>query len=143
MRRAIVGVLGGDDQHGQARAVGQMIVRNGWILLTGGDGTSKAKKPQVKDTSMCGAASLNGPRIGILPDNTPLPSSATPRIAKWDQPSRANYLFLKTGVSSKERNVINGQTPDILIALSGGRGTLAEIAFAVAAKKPATAPVAA
>jgi hypothetical protein len=44
-------------------------------------------------------------------------------------------LFLGTGLSSEERDLINGATPDVFIALKGGAGTLCELGFALAAKK--------
>ena len=54
---------------------------------------------------------------------------------EWDT-DQACRLFLKTGLSSFERDPINGLTPDVLIVFQGGRGTWCELAYAAAAGKP-------
>jgi SLOG cluster4 family len=62
--------------------------------------------------------------VGIIPSKT----------VQWRQPS-ARRLFLDTGLPHNVRNVINGRTPDIVVAFGGNRGTLAEVAFAQAASR--------
>ena len=62
--------------------------------------------------------------IGILPDG--------PRC--WDE--RDHCLFLRTNLNHKERDAINGVTPDVLIFFAGSSGTLCELAFALNAQKP-------
>jgi SLOG cluster4 family len=84
----------------------------------------------VKDAAMLGAASARAHGstarlVGIIPSDT----------INWDQSVR-NALFLRTGLKHNVRNVINGLTPDVVVVFGGGRGTLAEAAFALAARKP-------
>ncbi|MEY9697584.1 putative Rossmann-fold nucleotide-binding protein [Bradyrhizobium diazoefficiens] len=131
-RRAIVGVIGGDGQMEPSVALGRVIAQRGWILLTGGQVLPRATvecKGEVKDGSMLGAAEVAPATcrlIGILP------SSAT----HWDYAEGGRRLFLHTGQPHYIRNVINGRTPDVVVAFGGSRGTLAEIAFATACGRP-------
>lgn len=130
-RRVIIGVIGGNKQHGvvaDAKKVGEQVMLQQCILLTGGE---PGPAPHVKDAAMLGAA--EGARdearlIGILPHNAP------PR-RKWDSPC-SHRLFLHTGLTSPERDPINGVTPDVLIVFPGTEGTLCELAFAVAKGRP-------
>jgi SLOG cluster4 family len=94
-------------------------VRRGWILLTGGQVLERAAvEPTgaVKDASMLGAhaAAGEGARlVGILPAKT----------VRWRRPS-ARRLFLDTGLPHNVRNVINGRTPDVVVAFAAARGLL-------------------
>jgi uncharacterized protein (TIGR00725 family) len=124
MRQLIVGLVGGDQQKDSAEELGRVLTGRGWILLTGGQIVKGSD--EVKDASMMvGADAATGKDarlVGILPSER----------VNWRQPSR-RHLFLETGLLHNVRNVINGRTPDIVVAFGGGRGTLAEIAFATAA----------
>jgi uncharacterized protein (TIGR00725 family) len=126
-RRIIIGAIGGDKQAAASEAFGASVARAGCILLTGG-------KPQhggeVKDASMRGAISVEAQGlaarlVGIIPSS----------VTTWDE-IHPRRLILYTGLEHNVRNVINGLTPDVLIVFGGGRGTLAEAAFALAAGKP-------
>jgi SLOG-like protein len=134
-RRLIVGVVGGDDNMRRGEELGREIARRGWILLTGGQVLERSVVESVgavKDASMLGADAAenegNGAvaarLVGIIPS----------RVVRWRRPS-ARRLFLDTGLSHNVRNVINGRTPDIVIAFGGSQGTLAEVAFAKAASR--------
>jgi len=84
---------------------------------------------------MLGAAGLEEegltPRlIGILPERGE--DVMAPKKPSWDRPLRYR-LFLHTGLAHNVRNVINGRTPDVLVAFGGSRGTLAEMAFGLSA----------
>jgi SLOG-like protein len=127
-RQLIVGVIGGDDNMRRGEELGREIARRGWILLTGGQVLEPAivePTSAVKDASMLGAdaAAGDGARlVGILSAKT----------VRWRRPS-ARRLFLDTGLPHNVRNVINGRTPDVVVAFGGSHGTLAEVAFAKAA----------
>jgi SLOG cluster4 family len=134
-RRRIVGVIGGDNNMRRGEELGREIARRGWILLTGGQVLERAVVEPigaVKDASMLGAdaaesegnGSVAARLVGIIPSRT----------VRWRRPS-ARRLFLDTGLSHNVRNVINGRTPDIVVAFGGGQGTLAEVAFAKAASR--------
>jgi predicted Rossmann-fold nucleotide-binding protein len=131
-RRAIVGVIGGEGQFETSAALGRSIIRRGWILLTGGQVVPRALAQQtgeVKESAMLGAAeeASGHPRlIGILPSS----------LIRWDYTPGSRRLFLHTGQPHYVRNIINGRTPDAVVAFGGSRGTLAEIAFAKASGKP-------
>jgi uncharacterized protein (TIGR00725 family) len=129
-RQLIVGVIGGDDNMRRGEELGREIARRGWILLTGGQVLERAvvePTGAVKDASMLGAdaAAGEGARlVGIIPAST----------IQWRRAS-ARRLFLDTGLSHNVRNVINGRTPDVVVAFGGSQGTLAEVAFAKAAAR--------
>jgi predicted Rossmann-fold nucleotide-binding protein len=115
--------------------LGREVTRRGWILLTGGELRQRVdvlrNNGEVKEAAMIGAAAaqregLAARLIGILPDR---PAAGKPC---WHRPSQ-HRLFLGTGLAHNIRNVINGRTPDVLVAFGGSRGTMAEMAFAIAA----------
>lgn len=131
-RKSIIGVMGGDStvgaQESDAKRVGEFLTLGQSIVLSGGCGI---KEEGVKNAAMIGARNRSQERsparlIGILP-------SAPPR--KWDE-TQDRCLFLWTGLNHKERDAINGVTPDALIFFAGSSGTLCELAFALQAKKP-------
>ena len=134
-RRVMVGVIGGDRQLGPGKEIGALIARHGWILLTGGrlrSAAEVAEEGAVKDASMLGAHEAHPGQarlIGILPGN-----KCGDRLPDYRPGSR--HFFLATELPHYVRNVINGRTPDIAVAFGGGCGTLAEIAFALAAGRP-------
>jgi predicted Rossmann-fold nucleotide-binding protein len=132
--RCIIGVIGGDESHEApiARRIGEEIAVAGHIVLTGG---KPEPGTEVKNATLWGAhqAELNASTerpvkarmIGILKRGAP----------KWNPPNPCR-LILETGLSSYERDAINGLTPDAMIVFLGGRGTLCELAYAAAAGKP-------
>ncbi len=133
-KRCIVGVIGGDEsvQIDSARKVGEEIANADQIILTGG---RPVNTNDVKNIVLWGAheaeknaavsRTVRARMIGVLKS----------KQVEWntDQPCR---LILKTGLTSFERDAINGLTPDVLIVFQGGRGTLCELAYAAAARKP-------
>jgi hypothetical protein len=135
--RVIIGVVGSDlsPTIGIAAAVGAEVVRQGHILLTGGKPGAGGTK--VKDAAMDGAINVEestiARMIGIL-DNREPPQNNCRLITTINPSSR--YLLVYTGLTNHERNVINGVTPDVMIALEGREGTLSEIAFASFAGVP-------
>jgi uncharacterized protein (TIGR00725 family) len=132
-RKLIIGVVGhtGEAQKSDATLaseVGREITEQEAILLTGGEPIEGAKP--VKDAAMYGAANhknKKGRLISILP-------KGDKSVAKVLQTGKSSRLVVQTLLSSHERNVINGFTSDVVIALQGGPGTLSEIAFANHAK---------
>ena len=103
-----------------AQTLGEEIARRGCILLTGGG-------PGVMHAASHGASRAGGLVIGILPSErrSPLPG----------YPNAYVDIPIYTGLLDA-RNVINAKTPDIVIALKGGAGTLSEIALALKAGTP-------
>ena len=130
-RKTIIGVMGGDHTVGavatDAQRIGASITKAATILLTGG---SVVEGTKVKDAAMRGAQREGlapdqvARLIGILPDG--------PRC--WEESDHS--LFLRTNLDHKERDAINGVTPDVLIFFPGSSGTLCELAFALNAQKP-------
>ncbi len=130
-----MGVIGGDNQMATGFELGRLIAEREWILLTGGQLLPRAAvelRGEVKDASMLGAAEAAPSKarlIGILP------AEQWPE-ARWDYAEGSRRFFLHTGLPHYVRNVINGRTPDVIVALGGSRGTLSEIAFAKACGRP-------
>lgn len=123
-RRTVVGVMGGgevsDRQATVAYELGRLVAENGWVLLNGG------RDSGVMDASARGAREAGGLTVGILPD---------------DHRERASGhldIQIVTGMGSA-RNAINVLSSDVVIACSGGAGTLSEIALALKAERPVVA----
>ena len=120
-RPLIVGVMGG----GRAAApdlqaayeLGRLIAVNGWILLNGG------RKAGIMEASARGASEHGGITLGILPDD------------HAGQVSDYIQIPVLTGMGSA-RNNINVLTSDVIVACSGGTGTLSEVALALKSNKP-------
>jgi uncharacterized protein (TIGR00725 family) len=128
-RRLIIGVVGrtgGADESLAILAleVGLQITERDVILLTGGEPTAQAKA--VKDAAMNGAVSHGSKKGRVI--------SILPKTGNAAAPIRtirnSTQLRIETLLGSHERNVINGRTADVMIAMQGGPGTLSEIAFA-------------
>ncbi len=120
-QKPIVGVMGGSkvDRRTQDMAFefGALVAENGWILLNGG------RDAGVMRASARGAKSKGGTVIGVLPGT---------------QKFRANPyidIAIMTGMGDA-RNVINILSSDVVVACSGGAGTLSEIALALKNQKP-------
>ncbi|MBG1245124.1 TIGR00725 family protein [Nostoc sp. NZL] len=121
MRKIIIGVMGrgenataNDLQH--AYILGQLIAKQGWVLLTGG------RNVGVMDAVSKGAKSADGLTIGILPGEN------QDGISSWVDIA----IFTDMGNS---RNNINVLTSDLVIACGMGAGTASEIALALKANK--------
>lgn len=130
-RRIVIGVIGGDRQVEWARMFGRAVAEAGCILLTGG---GDRNDQQVKNATFFGTnppeqAAIAARAIGILPAEQGSDAVAWNYFAP-------PHLLLETGLPHNVRNLINGVTPDVVVAFGGSRGTLAEMAFAAAARKP-------
>lgn len=115
-RRPVIGVMGGSKVNRRAleaaSELGRLIARRGWILLNGG------RNKGIMAASAQGARDAGGTVIGILPDTTA--AKASPNL---------DYVIL-TGMGDA-RNVINVLSSDLVIACTGGLGTLSEVMLAL------------
>ena len=125
MRRHIVSILGGNSQVSdsaleQAHALGKAIIDEGWLLCTGGragimEAASKGARP---------SNSWTGNQIlGVLPDDT------------HDAGNEYLDIVLPSGLGLT-RNALVVRFSDVCVALSGGAGTLSEIALAWQFERP-------
>ncbi len=116
----IISVIGNSscdkDIYKIAEEVGKLIAEKGGVLITGGLGG-------VMEAASKGAKEAGGTTVGILPD-----------FSKEDA-NRYVDIPITTGLSHA-RNVIIARSADALIAVSGGYGTLSEIAIALKLGKP-------
>ena len=121
----IIGVMGShrDESNAvmdDARRLGEGIAMRGHVLLTGGG-------PGVMRVASEGAYRAGGLVIGILPNDRRHP------LEKY--PNEYVDIPIYTGMSDA-RNVINAKTPHVIVALSGGPGTLSEMALALRSGTP-------
>ncbi len=121
----IIGVMGSHNDESSvvmkdARRLGEAIARRGYVLLTGGG-------PGVMRAVCEGAYKAGGLVVGILPNDKQHP------LEKY--PNEFIDIPIYTGMYDA-RNVINAKTPQILVALSGGAGTLSEIALSLRSGTP-------
>lgn len=117
MARFIVGVMGGGEtateEHCRwAYRLGELIAREGWVLLNGG------RPAGVMEASARGAKENGGLTIGILPDR--VHNSASQYID----------IAIATGMGDG-RNYINVLSSHVIVALPGRAGTISEIALAL------------
>jgi uncharacterized protein (TIGR00725 family) len=115
--RPVIGVMGsGEDGDAgllaEARALGEAIAGQGWVLLNGGSATG------VMGASAQGASEAGGIVVGVLPDSDLLRASAHLTVA------------IRTGLGDA-RNAVNVRSSDVVIAMRGGAGTLSEVALAL------------
>ncbi len=116
----IIGVMGSHNDESpavmeNARLLGEALARRGYVLLTGGG-------PAVMRAACEGAYKAGGLVIGILPNDRQHPLE--------NYPNEFVDIPIYTGMYDA-RNVINAKTPHVIVALSGGAGTLSEIALAL------------
>ena len=99
-----------------AYELGRLIACQGWILLNGG------RNSGVMDASAKGAFENGGLTVGILPGDTDHNASV--------------YIHIPviTGMGSA-RNCINVLSSHVVVACTGGPGTLSEIALALKSGK--------
>lgn len=124
MRKVLIGVMGPGDAASpkaveMAFTLGQLIAKEGWVLLSGG------RNSGIMDAVNKGAKSKNGLTVGIIPAVDNSHTSGDVDIA------------IVTGMGSA-RNNINILTADalIVVAESIGSGTASEACLALKAKKP-------
>lgn len=114
--RTIIGVMGGGcaDPHTERVAydLGALIAGRGWVLLNGG------RDCGVMAASAAGAHDAGGLTVGVLPDED---------IARA---ADAIDIGIVTGMGDA-RNVINVLSSRVVVALSGGAGTISEVAHAL------------
>ena len=103
-----------------ARRLGEAIARRGYVLLTGGG-------PGVMRAACEGSHKAGGLVIGVLPNDR------RRRLDKY--PNEFVDIPIFTGMYDA-RNVINAKTPHVLVSLSGGAGTLSEVAIALRSGTP-------
>src|SRR2546423_6767907 len=121
MSKIVVGVMGPGagasvEDERAAYALGQLIARAGWMLLTGG------RAAGVMDAASRGAQAEGGLTVGILPT-----SDTSGMSAAVDIP-------IVTGMG-QARNNINALSSAVVIACGIGAGTASEIALALKAGK--------
>ncbi len=100
-----------------AYLLGQLIAKEGWILLTGG------RKAGVMEAASQGAKASGGMTIGILPGND------------YEGVSEAIDIAIITDMGNA-RNNINVLSSQVVVACGMGIGTASEIALALKANKP-------
>jgi len=115
-RKIVIGVMGGAKENrcslDVAFKLGVLIADAGWILLNGGRDTG------VMNAAARGARSRGGLTVGILPGRDRSGISLAVDIA------------ILTGMGDA-RNCINVLSSDVVIACTGGLGTLSEVALAL------------
>ncbi len=115
-----VGVIGAgeckEDIYRLSKDVGFEIGKRGWTLICGGLGG-------VMEAAALGCSQAGGMTVGILPGLSP--EAANPFIR----------IPIPTGLG-EARNLIIVRASQMLIAISGGYGTLSEIALALKTDKP-------
>lgn len=116
----MIGVIGAgscsEEIYKQARTVGQGIARSGANLVCGGLGG-------VMEGACRGAHEVGGQAVGILPG--PDKDQANPFVT----------IPIITDLGHA-RNVLVVRSADIVVAISGGYGTLSEISIALKLGKP-------
>jgi uncharacterized protein (TIGR00725 family) len=115
-----VGIIGGNLPDAislkNAERMGELIAKNGYILVNGG-------MKGVMEASARGAKSVNGLVIGILPGKARDDSNSYVDIAI---PTGLGYM----------RNPLVVLNSDILVAIDGSYGTLSEIAYTQIYNRP-------
>ena len=115
-----IGVIGAGycfkDIEAIAEEVGREIAKRGAILVCGG-------LLGVMEAAARGAKKEGGITVGILPG------------FRMDEANKYIDIKIPTGLS-EARNVIVVRASDAVIAISGGYGTLSEIALALKLRKP-------
>ncbi|MEM2144866.1 MAG: TIGR00725 family protein [Candidatus Jordarchaeaceae archaeon] len=115
-----VGVIGNDGYISEkvkllAEKMGRLIAARGMILVCGGHSG-------VMEAAARGAKAGGGITVGIIPES---------------DKSRANPfcdIVIATGIG-RARNLVVVNSSDVVVAISGGAGTLSEIALALAENK--------
>lgn len=123
LRRPLIGIIGGSDcneeEYRMAEKTGRLIAQKKAFLVCGG-------MSGIMEAACKGAAEVGGTTVGILPSD--VISEANPYV----------QIPIATGMGIG-RNVIIVRTVQSVIAISGGYGTLSEIAYAMQLDKPVVA----
>ena len=125
MRKHIVSILGGNSQVSvlaleQAHALGKAIIDEGWMLCTGGRaGIMEAVSKGARASDFWTGHQI----LGVLPDDT------------HDAGNEYLDIVLPSGLGLT-RNALVVRFSDVCVALSGGAGTLSEIALAWQFERP-------
>jgi len=110
-----VGVVGSgtcaEDLYTLAREIGYGIGKRGWTLICGGLGG-------IMEGASRGCFEAGGMTVGLLPGSRKEQANSYIRVA------------IPTGLG-EGRNLLVVRASDILVAISGGHGTLSEIALAL------------
>ena len=122
MKRSIVGVMGPgagatEDDCRIASELGELIAREGWVLLTGG------RPAGVMAAASAGASAAGGLTVGILP------GTDSTGVAEGVQ------IAIRTGLG-QARNNVNILTSDVVVACGMGAGTASEVALAIKYRRP-------
>ena len=125
MRKYIISILGGNSQVSelaldQAHALGKAIIDEGWLLCTGGRaGIMEAASKGARTSELWTGHQI----LGVLPDE--------------NHDAGNDYLdvVLPSGLGLT-RNALVVRFSDVCVALSGGAGTLSEIALAWQFERP-------
>ena len=125
MRKRVISILGGNSNVSNhalelSEALGTAIVDNGWLLCTGGrSGVMEAASKGARKSEKWNGTQI----IGVLPDD--------------EHENGNDYLdiVLPSGLGLS-RNVLVVRFSDACIAISGGAGTLSEIALAWQFNRP-------
>ena len=110
-------------QHELAFAIGATIAREGCHLLTGGGPGIMAAAGQ----GFCSISSSLGVSIGVIPAGKPPATYPNP----WVHLPIRTHLHGADPTGPDSRNHINIRSARIVIALTGGRGTRAELELAI------------
>ncbi len=125
MRKHVVSILGGNSQVSdfaleQAHALGKAIIDEGWLLCTGGRaGIMEAASKGARASELWTGHQI----LGVLPDDI------------HDAGNEYLDIVLPSGLGLT-RNALVVRFSDVCVALSGGAGTLSEIALAWQFERP-------
>ena len=125
MRKYIISILGGNSLVSglaleQAHALGKAIIDEGWLLCTGGrSGIMEAASKGARTSDLWTGHQI----LGVLPDAT------------HDAGNEYLDVVLPSGLGLT-RNALVVRFSDVCIAISGGAGTLSEIALAWQFERP-------
>ena len=149
LSRPVVGVMGSGAAADveRADALGRLIARRGWHLLTGGG----AGQMEAVARAFVAVAPRAGLSIGVIPSDEAAPDDRGRCIqAKPGYPNDFIELPVYThlplsgsrGTDPMSRNHINVLSSDAIVALAGGEGTASEVRLALEYRKPIVAFVA-
>jgi len=114
---AVIGARACDDRISHtAEHLGELLAKNGCTVICGGLGG-------VMEAVCKGAKANKGMTIGILPGDNP--KDANPYVD----------IAIATGMGIS-RNLVIIRSAEAVVAISGGFGTLSELAFALQLGKP-------